>query len=90
MTLVPTPDSDSGYQFRVDENMYHLSVPKPFIFNLVLCFLVGAGLFLMLRALSFSPVGALLGSIQLSFAFTLVAGFSLLSKGCDHYTCNII
>jgi hypothetical protein len=60
--------------------MYHFSVAKLFLFNIALGFLFGAGSFLALRALSFSPLGALVGGMHLSFAFCLVVGFYLWSK----------
>jgi hypothetical protein len=60
--------------------MYHFFFSKVLVFNAALGFLIGAGLFLMLLALSYSPVGALLGSMQLSFALILVVGFSLWSN----------
>jgi len=65
-------DSDPIRQFRVDENVYHFFIAKPIVFHAALGFLIGAGLFLLLHALSYSPIGALLGSMQLSLALALV------------------
>ena len=77
-------------QFYVDENRYHLAVQKPLVFNAALGFCIGGGLFLLLLALSYSAMGALLGSMQLSFALTLVVGFSLLLNDRNVSTGNIV
>lgn len=69
-------DSNLIHQFRADENMYHFFIAKPVVFHAALGFLIGAGLFLLLRALSYSPIGALLGSMQLSLALALVVACS--------------
>lgn len=59
-------------QFRMDRDMYHVSVPKLFVLSVACGFLIGAFSFLGLRALSYSPLGAVVGGFPLSLALILV------------------
>ena len=57
----------------MDRNAYHLSVPKVFPLNIACGFLLGAFSFLGLRALAYSPLGALIGSFLLLMSLLFVA-----------------
>ena len=72
--------SDLRHQLRMDDDICHLSFHKDTIFYAALGFLNGAGSFLLLLALGYSPVRALLAGLQLSFALTIVVVVSILSK----------
>ncbi|KAF9642435.1 hypothetical protein BDM02DRAFT_3133091, partial [Thelephora ganbajun] len=60
--------------FRIDRDVYYLSVPKPFILSTAYGFVLGAFLFLGLRVLSYSLLAALICSVPLSLALVLIAG----------------
>lgn len=65
------------YQFRVDRNIYHLSVDRLFLLNLAYGFILGAFSFLMLCMFSYRPVGALICSVPLSLALVVVFGLPI-------------
>ena len=61
-------------QFRVDNDVYHLLVPKSVVANAAFGFLLGSFSFLVLYALSYSPRAALVGSMPLGLALIFFFG----------------
>ncbi|KAF9642838.1 hypothetical protein BDM02DRAFT_3192600 [Thelephora ganbajun] len=67
--------------FRVDREVYQLSVPKAFVLSGAYRFVLGAFSFLGLRTLSYSPLAALICSFPLALVLILVAGVLIWPEG---------